>query len=107
GEKTQTRRVVRIPADLHADPTLQPTPDGLDLYDPEYPEEGVVGFPNPYGKPGDRLWVREAFQVLTGYGDDFAVRTPIPPSNESGRCSVRYRATDLEANDHRDDRGFA
>lgn len=77
GRKTQTRRIVK--------PQPQP-PYGYDSLDPthpidygvrwENPGDGSKGPPGmwtkrcPYGKPGDRLWVRETWSIEawgTGY----------------------------------------
>lgn len=56
GRKTQTRRVVK------------PQPTNVDNYEPGMVNEawqaGFVDVKCPYGKPGDRLWVRESFQPL-------------------------------------------
>ena len=73
GAKTQTRRVVTpVPhADWHPaelGPLHKNGPDGLP--DPDRPwgwgacdGDGLHGRPCPYGAPGDRLWVREAFRL--------------------------------------------
>ena len=73
GRKTQTRRVMRVGKDepewasVHVDGSG----DGWIGWSPHavsaaetlrfYP--GAAGFKCPYGRPGDRLWVRETFRV--------------------------------------------
>jgi hypothetical protein len=52
GEKTQTRRPVRPP-------TNQP-----------FAAYGPVGVRCPYGVPGDRLWVREAYRVAREFDEE-------------------------------------
>lgn len=69
GIKTNTRRIVKMHPDCHADPDLRRTPDGMDLYYPEMLDEGVIGVTCPYGKPGDRLWVRETWMPCDTKGD--------------------------------------
>lgn len=65
GLKTQTRRVVSVHPDCHADQDLQPTPGGLDLYYPEMPAEGVLGLRSTY-QAGDILWLRETWKNRWG-----------------------------------------
>lgn len=77
--KTQTRRIIKIPdfvrgessdydtpAECNDDTTIQWLPAGGDFKEAgfrawmtEYPEEGAIQIDCPYGKVGDRLWVRE------------------------------------------------
>jgi hypothetical protein len=54
----------------------------------------------PYGKPGDRLWVRETFATL-GAGD----YEPVKPAKGYGQ-DIRYSATDPLAGLCADTRGY-
>lgn len=80
GSKTQTRRVVKLKisetlewfggkSDADDDRELnellgQRTEDeGLRVWCSDYPEEGSEVIHCPYGQPGDRLWVREAWGI--------------------------------------------
>lgn len=92
GRKTMTRRVVKPQPDIENEPVE------CGLYHPlrvnkrtgmQYPADEVYGAygdgwdaPCPYGKPGDRLWVRETHNAFT--------------NPETGLKDVRYAAT----NDH-------
>jgi len=65
GRKTQTRRVVKPQPIGRIDPVFSYTPNGLEIaFGPE--NLRANGCPRwwrcPYGKPGDRLWVREAWR---------------------------------------------
>ena len=82
GRKTQTRRVVRpqpaVPVReiIKAQGTLQWVDTSGHFH--------IGNGKNPYGQPGDRLWVRETFRVSRGY-DHY------PPSKCEG-CIVHYEA---------------
>lgn len=62
GRKTQTRRVLKKqpPAQSWLDEVSYPS-FGASFWDPQAGE--FIDFKNPYGKPGDRLWVRETFMA--------------------------------------------
>lgn len=81
GEKTQTRRVVK------------PQPAGNDFgkafgYPPgSYTDNSGDLWPCPYGAPGDRLWVREAWADLRGMGFGY---------------NVEYKANGLTADGNED-----
>lgn len=94
GTKTQTRRIVKgqwpwlqdpekfysqttEERDHLAEPAVikgeEWNRDGIFYwYESEYPEEGGIEFKCPYGKPGDRLWVRETWQRFNGVDDNDA-----------------------------------
>jgi hypothetical protein len=93
GTKTQTRRVVKPEVaealDFLGGSASDPDAPGVDLRWGEmqcddsgdsgkpqwlaccadYPEEGFIELGNPYGKPGDRLWVREAWRAVAPCDD--------------------------------------
>ena len=97
GTKTQTRRVVNLPADAkhvcywappsgrsesgYADPGVNYwTPDPAGETDSNHLN------PCPYGQPGDRLWVRETWRIT---GD-----SPEDMLDMFDRDDVQYRADD-------------
>lgn len=68
GRKSQTRRPIKPQPTGDCEPFETPAAiwDGAKLffYEAEYPEEGSVPWGGcPYGKPGDRLWVRETAKL--------------------------------------------
>lgn len=85
GGKTQTRRVVKPQPPDHVvevmgpqmhSPTTTNSEGVLVPGDPvfgAFDKMGDWGAKCPYGKPGDRLWVREAFR-LPGYTDELSPR---------------------------------
>lgn len=80
GRKTQTRRVLKYqPASVEG-----PNFDGLWSFtrDPV-----TTLFACPYGQPGDRLWVRETFQLHESWN-------AFPPSKVTNRGFVYYTADD-------------
>lgn len=104
GRKTQTRRVVKLP---HTNPlgVWEPTTfgPGTDMRGVEYAEQVSIWHTRtgdviccPYGKPGDLLWVREAWAVGKRY-DEKAPRE-LPPR----AMTVVYESGGSCANDDQD-----
>jgi hypothetical protein len=102
GKKTQTRRVIKV----------QPT--GADYWTVH--TDTMAFFPNtreanpkllvcPYGRPGDKLWVRETWAALHGDPEDFHGSHDIPLSSGDGYWKVAYKA-DGTWPEKRMDRGF-
>lgn len=99
GSKTQTRRVCK-PAEAAGLTYVTGIQDPSDFGQRplEVPgsgwfgdEEGDVQFRCPYGKPGDRLWVRETFQPLWAEGVERESQTDW----KTGKgYAVSYPATD-------------
>lgn len=65
GRKTQTRRIVKPPFEIHPNGFMT-RPRG---------NERLTPYPCPHGQPGDRLWVRETWRIadtdLCGCGGDY------------------------------------
>lgn len=116
GRKTETRRIVKVRQGerlgcystdgVHGVELVYADSDG-DPLDREGPK-------CPYGSPGDRLWVKETWQAIhvsidleTGSGDDVEAAAKIPPDSADGYWGVAYRATDRQADESKEDRGFA
>lgn len=86
GRKTQTRRVVKPQPDYVQelqDGQFETSPDGGF-------DHGVSYIHCPYGKPGDRLWVKEAFYV-DHFDYSEGGRLPKEPGNEL-RDTLYYSA---------------
>ena len=97
GTKTQTRRIVKLPHENPLgqwEPTVFGGPNGGRTKDGEtIPLQGGIWHTRtgdhlgcPYGQPGDRLWVREAWRIL---GD-----SPYDTLDMFDRDDVQYRADD-------------
>jgi hypothetical protein len=56
--------------------------------------------------PGDRLWVRETWNAIHLMEEDLRVPDEIPTESYEGYWTPVYAATDPQAMDHPDDRGF-
>ena len=113
GKKTQTRRVVKRQGDMEfdcADPHFGPY--WLPYATEADGEDAKVRC--PYGEPGDRLWVRETWQVIRGHEETESWEMPhirwfevtdwpltIPKSLPEGHCK-RY-AADGWTEDERED----
>lgn len=80
GRKTQTRRVAKPVK--HPDLGNIYTPGALVL---EHEPRHVIERACPYGQPGDRLWVREAFRLC-------AEADSIPPRETDAAYRVWYEA---------------
>jgi hypothetical protein len=94
GSKTQTRRVVkpqfeREPVDVV---DVVPSWDAPTNYDGEVQMNTTHGKPCPYGVPGDRIWVREAWRVGKPH-DATRPRDMLPPLVGRGQgVTVLYEA---------------
>lgn len=67
GTKTQTRRIIKCPAYYQ----IEEKDDGKPwpwMYDGERDRDHFL--PCPYGTPGDRLWVREAWRAVWSSDDE-------------------------------------
>ncbi|GAB5535280.1 MAG: hypothetical protein Rubg2KO_15290 [Rubricoccaceae bacterium] len=70
GRKTVTRRVVKLPCAHHDATYYAQSTSGESVFgisEPPGAEDHYVR--SPYGKPGDELWVREAFRLPVGVND--------------------------------------
>jgi hypothetical protein len=97
GSKTQTRRVVKLPAYIDepiSSGFYHPTVTGR--HGQEHPGDEVYGAytsdgewarPCPYGQPGDRLWVRETWVC-----DHFKVQSGPYLEIPGAREALFYRA---------------
>lgn len=98
GRKTQTRRVFK------SQPPEGWFPKDVGFYHPteydkdgeEYPGEEIFGAADedwgihfPYGQPGDRLWVREAWRTEKSWDG-------CPPRNVSSRSGISFIADEVE-----------
>lgn len=67
GRKTQTRRVIKPqPSCSTLGYMVTYEQDGCIQCGEDYPDDDSDFRPSPYGKPGDRLWVRETFTTAGG-----------------------------------------
>lgn len=85
GAKSQTRRLLK-PQPLGGAPELLQhlVAHGHHRWATDEPDEDLI-WKCPYGQPGDRLWVREAWRTTSAWD-----RTP--PRNLPGRVDLHYEA---------------
>lgn len=92
GRKTQTRRVIKPQPLWIGDPSVPfKTPDA----DPE----GVIKC--PYGKPGDRLWVRESFYECVNNNDRIRYAADGPAPTKPDRKYKKRPSIFLSRNESR------
>lgn len=70
GTKTQTRRAVKPQPEVSEQGNLCGAWLSRPLGGLLLPKVGDIAMHCPYGKPGDRLWVREAFRFLNSFDAD-------------------------------------
>ena len=121
GRKTQTRRVVKPQPQVEGRifrwagprPKAKVSTGAVFINDPSMEHENpIISAFCPFGKPGDRLWVRETWAAVhfsidpeTGFADDWHGSHDIPPGDGGGYWSKLY-AADSHPTD-KEDRGFA
>lgn len=102
GQKTQTRRLVRLPRGVDPDHWMPQQASGRpDEFDAlHWPGDDAVTTPlrSPYGAPGDLLWVRETwaerqYRTDVDSPDESAKseRTPAYAADWSGEPAYRWR----------------
>lgn len=117
GRKTQTRRVVKMSSVEGFDThdmwhSAQQVRDGSWIFwscktPPSKTTYESGGFLCPYGQPGDRLWVRETYQLWQPWGSDgdewigdevmeFDGRVPKVAPDEYSMWKVAYKADEPE-----------
>ena len=88
GRKTQTRRVIKLPKNS----TITPCGNGeyQILHSTSHPTLGLPGkiLKCPYGRPGDRLWVREMWSCIGA--------EHVKPSDIAPGYTVYYHADPIE-----------
>lgn len=96
GRKTQTRRIVtNLPTDLLGPfRTVQQNGSEWLFYKEDPMRSNPWEVRCPYGIPGDRLYVREAFQVIYDGGSTWSVLQPTGLTEQDGR--VIYRASEQD-----------
>lgn len=89
GTKTQTRRIVKLaefgPTTASGDGWDWDFRDRRARWNSYTTKQLVESKHNPYGAPGDRLWVREAFTHITGNGIRVHYRADGEPTDRDGR----------------------
>ena len=83
GRKTQTRRVIKPQPEKDLDPMTV-----IAAWD-----AGFIDVKCPYGKTGDRLWVRERF-IVTGFSEGWEEVKESGFEFESASCQVKYIANE-------------
>ena len=99
GTKTQTRRAVKLPhmnplGEWEAIPWGGPN-GGRTSRGETLPAQMAIGHTRtgdvlacPYGQPGDRLWVREAWMYGQGSAPIYRADTPTKPEGQAWRSSI-------------------
>ena len=85
GRKTQTRRIVKPQPTIENLHRIDVVPKTLGLYYDWSKEGNVMSLACPYGKPGDKLWVRETF--FYEWPDE-------DPPDDMRDCRIVYRASE-------------
>lgn len=106
GTKTMTRRVIPMPKLGGPDwtATLDRKPDYLGCVGVTWRGYGLVTWDScPYGQPGDRLWVREAWWLRGGFTTDMEGETSFIPNAkepENVRFVADYAEHDWPKSEH-------